>query len=140
MARSPYTLTAINDIPLSGTVNNVFAGEQGRTLPQNSMCLFALNGETVDITAGINLGGEQVLQSGSRVSLQATVGELPIIPDDQLVVTFADNGQEIIVSGANADAVAARELRVIVRVFAVDDFMLAKMMEELRGVGAGLTR
>ncbi len=140
MARVPYTLTAINDIPLSDQVQNIFSDQQGRTLPQASMVLVALNGETVDVTAGVNIGGEQTLEAGSRVTLQATVGDLPIIPDDQLVVTFGNAGQEMIVSGRNADAVAARELRAIIRVFPTDDFVLARVMEELRAVGAGLSR
>jgi len=140
MARVPYTLTAINDIALSGQVQNIFSDQQGRTLPQASMVLIALNGESVDVTAGVNIGGEQVLEAGSRVTLQATVGDLPIIPDDQLVVTFGNAGQEIIVSGRNVDAAASRELRAIIRVFPTDDFVLARVMEELRAVGAGLSR
>jgi len=140
MARVPYTLTAISDIALSSSVQNIFSDQQGRTLPQASMVLVALNGETVDVSAGVNIGGEQTLEAGSRVTLQATVGELPIIPDDQLVVSFGQSGQEMIVSGRNADAAAARELRAIIRVFPTDDFVLARVMEELRAVGAGLSR
>jgi len=140
MARAPYTLSGITDIPLSGNVANVFAAQQGRILPQNSMVLLALNGETVDVSAGVNIGGEQTLEAGSRVTVQATVGVMPIIPDDQIVVSFGQTGQEIIVSGANADAAAARELRAIARVFGVDDFILAKVMQEIRGVGAGISR
>jgi len=137
---SPYTLTAISDIPLSDSIQNLFADQRGIQLAGDSMILVALNGETVDVTAGVNIGGEQALLDGSRVTLQATVGVLPILPDDQSVVTFGGKGNQITITGRNADAAAARELRGIVRVFEVDDFILAKLLEELRGVGAGLSR
>jgi len=104
------------------------------------MILIALNGETTDVTAGVNIGGEQALIDGSGVTIQAAVGVLPILPDDQLVVTFGGIGNQVTVSGANADAAAARELRSIARIFEVDDFITARVMEELRSVGTGLSR
>ena len=137
---APYTLTAINDIPLSGSVENVFADQRGIQLAGASMVLVAINAESVDVSAGVNIGGEQALKDGSGVTIQATVGVLPILPDDQLVVTFGQVGNQITLSGRNEDAAAARELRAIARIFEVDDFMLAKLMDELRNAGAGLSR
>jgi len=137
---SPYTLSAITDIALSDSVENIFADQRGIQLAAASMVLIALNAESVDVTAGVNIGGEQALKDGSTVTVQATVGVLPILPDDQMVVTFGKQGNQITVSGRNADGAAARELRGIVRVFEMDDFIAAEVVDRMRAAGLGLRR
>jgi len=131
---SPYTITAISDIPLSDNVEDLFSGKRGRRLVEPALVELALNAEDVDVTAGSTLGSTEILSAGSRVTLQATVGILPVFPDDVLIRSFGGTGDEIIVSGVNADAAAAAELRAVAQVTAVSDVALRRAI--LQGVGA----
>ncbi len=131
---SPYTITAISDIPLSDSVGDLFAEKRGRRLVEPALVEIALNAEDVDVTAGATVGATEVLSAGSRVTLQATVGILPVFPDDVLIQTFGNTGDEIIVSGVNADAVAAAELRAVAKITAVSDVALRRAI--LQGIGA----
>jgi len=130
---SPYTIVAIEDIPLSDSVEDLFLGKRGRRLVEPAYVEIALNAEDVDVTTGVTVGTTEILSAGSRVTLQATVGVLPIFPDDVLVRTFGGDGDEIIVSGVNADAVAAAELRAVAQVTAISDVALRRAV--LQGVG-----
>jgi len=129
MAAAGYTLTAINDIALSSSIANLFADQGGRVLAEPSLIMIALNGEDVDITAGIRVGPTEVMAANSRVTLQATVGVLPILPDDVVSVSMANASDEIIVSGQNADAAAARELRGKVIVIPAPAVELVKLLQ-----------
>jgi len=131
---SPYTITAIFDIPLSDSADDIFSGKRGRRLIEPALVEIALNAEDVDVTAGVTLGATEVLSAGSRVTLQATVGLLPLFPDDVLIQSFGNGSDEIIVSGVNADSGAARELRAVAKVTAVSDVALRRAV--LQGVGA----
>ncbi len=133
----PYTLTAISDVPLSESDNDLLDGQRGRTLTEPSLVEIALNGEDVDITMGVTIGAVDVLSAGSRVTLQATIGVLPSLRDDVLVRSFGLAGNEIIISARNADAAAAREARAIARVTAVEDVDLMKVVAAAAGQGAG---
>lgn len=132
MAAFGYSLTEVNDIAISSKITNLYADQGGRVLSEISLVTFALNGEDVDITAGIRLGSTEVLSAGSRVTLQATVGVLPIMPDDVIAQVFGEANDEIIVSGDNADAAAARELRGITFVTPADDVELQKALQNVR--------
>jgi len=131
---APYTITAISDIPLSDSVGDLFAEKRGRRLTEPALVEIALNAEDVDVTAGATVGATEVLSAGSRVTLQATVGILPVFPDDILIQTFGGTGDEIIVSGVNADAAAAAELRAVAKITAISDVALRRAI--LQGVGA----
>jgi len=131
---SPYTIVAIEDIPLSDSVEDLFQGKRGRRLTEPALVEIALNAEDVDVTAGATLGSTEILSAGSRVTLQATVGILPVFPDDVLIQSFGGVGDEIIVSGVNADAAAAAELRAVAKVTAISDVALRRAV--LQGVGA----
>lgn len=131
MAR-PNALTVVNDVPLSSTVVDILANIPGAVLAEPSLVQIALNGETVDIRGQISVGGNQVLPE-SRVTVQATVGVLPITPDDILVTTFGKGNEQITVKGTNLDAAAAREIRAKVQTFPTSDIML--LSQALRGVG-----
>jgi len=124
-----YSLTAINDIALSSSIPNLFADQGGRVLAEPSLVLILLNAEDVDVTAGVRIGPTEVLAANSRVTLQATVGVLPILPDDVVSQSIAAGGDEIIVSGQNADAAAARELRGKVLVVPAEDLELQKALQ-----------
>lgn len=120
----PYTITQIFDIPLSDNIDDLLTGKRGRVLPEASLVEVALNVEDVDVSVGVLIGATDALSAGSRVTLQATVGVMPIFPDDAIIRTFGDAGDEIIISAVNADAAAAREVRAVVRVTPIDDVML----------------
>jgi len=130
----PYTMTAISDVPLSDSDNDLLDGQRGRTLSAPSLVEIAMNAEDVDITMGVLVGATDALTSGSRVTLQATVGVLPIFPDDVLVQTFGNIGDEIIINARNADAAAAREARVAVRVTEVEDVDLIRVLRQSVGI------
>lgn len=130
---APYTLTAIIAVPLSDRDDDLLDGKRGRTLTEPSLVEIALNAEDVDITMGATVGPTEVLPSGSRVTLQATVGVLPVFPDDVLVQTFGSVGDEIIIGAVNADAAAAREARVVVRVTAIEDVDLVRVLKQSTG-------
>jgi len=129
MAAFGYTINDINDIPLSDAIANLFADQGGRRLAENSLVTIFLNGEDVDITAGIRIGPTEVLSAGSRVTLNATVGDLPTVPDDFAAQALAQRGDEVIVSGRNADAAAARELRGIAVFTPASDVELVRALQ-----------
>ncbi len=131
---SPYTITAIEDIPSTDNVEDIFQGKRGRRLVEPALVEVALNAEDTDVTAGVTVGTTEILSAGSRVTLQATVGILPIFPDDVLIRTFGNVGDEIIVSGVNADAAVAAELRAVAQITAISDVALRRAV--LQGVGA----
>lgn len=133
MLASPYTMTAISDVPSSDSVKSLLAGERGRVLTEPALVQIAFNAEDVDITMGVTVGATEVLPAGSRVTLQATVGILPVLPDDVLVETFGNDGDEIVIGAANADAAASREARVVVKVTAIEDVDLARVVRQSAG-------
>jgi len=128
----PVAFTVINDIPLSKSVVDIALGFPGAILAEDSLVIIALNGETVDIRAQVSVGGNQVLPESS-VTVQATVGVLPITPDDVIIATFGKKGNAITIRGTNLDAAAARELRAKVQTFPTSDIML--LSQALRTLG-----
>lgn len=128
----PVSFTAVEDIALSSSVQDIVANIPGSLLQEESLVLIELNGETVDIRAQISIGGNQVLPE-SRVTVQATAGVLPTSPDDNLVASFGKAGEQITIRGTNLDAAAARELRAKVKIFPTADIEL--LSQALRGLG-----
>ena len=125
----PYTITQINDIPLSDNIDDLLTGKRGRQVAEASLVEIAINVEDVDVTVGVTIGAIDALSAGSRVTLQAAIGVMPIFPDDAIIRTFADAKDEIIISAVNADAAAAREVRAVVRVTPIDDVMLVNAVK-----------
>jgi len=131
----PVAFTVVNDIALSSTVVDIAANIPGADISEPSLVLIALNGETVDVRAQVSIGGAQVLPE-SRVTVQATVGVLPVTPDDILIATLGNQGESITIKGTNLDAVAARELRAKVLIFPMDDInALMLLMQQMRELG-----
>jgi len=120
MAR-PYSIIVIETIPTSTDRPNVIEGRRGRVLDEPSRVRYYASRQTVDVSTGFTMGMQEVVTVGSPANLNATVGVLPSRQDDLLSETFGDTGEEIIIQGSNADAVTARELRVLVDVVAVAD-------------------
>lgn len=128
----PVALTAVEDIPLAESVQDILANIPGSQLAEESLVIIALNGETTDIRAQISIGGNQILPD-SRVTVQATVGVLPVTPDDVIVASFGKAGNQITIRGTNLDAATARELRAKVQIFPTADIEL--LSQGLRGLG-----
>ena len=131
----PVSFTVVNDIPLSSTIVDIAANIPGADISEPALILIALNGETVDIRAQISIGASQVLPE-SRVTVQATVGVLPVTPDDIIVTTFGNQGDSITIKGTNLDAAVARELRAKVQIFPMNDIAGVQLvLQKLKEVG-----
>jgi len=122
----PYTVANITDVALSSTAS-LLAAEAGRTLAEPSRVKIYANRETVDVTMTITVGPDQVA-SDLPPAIQATIGAIPIVPDNLIVDTFGDSGDEIVIRARNSDAAAAREARVLVLVTPIDDDALQQAM------------
>lgn len=135
----PVAFTVIRDIALSSTVVDIAANIPGADISEPSLILIALNGETVDIRAQVSIGTAQVLPESS-VTVQATVGVLPVTPDDILVVTLGNAGESITIKGTNLDAAAAREIRAKVEIFPMSDIAgLMLLAQKMREAGLAIT-
>ncbi len=117
----PYTITVVEDIGISSTVQNLIAGRSGRVLDEPSRVRIYATRETVDVTMGMILGRTEALPAGSVANISTVIGSLPSRQDDLIVETLGLGGAEIIIQGVNADAAAARELRLLIDVAAVED-------------------
>jgi len=130
MAQGSYSIKLNRDVPLS-TTENLLAGLEGRTLEEDSVVILFLNQEAVTGSWQITVGSRQVLQQNAIATLQATVGVMPIIPDDVAIVTTGEKGQEIIVNATNGDGAVPREMRLSLFVIPVTERrMLAFMLSE----------
>lgn len=130
MAQGSYSIKLNRDVPL-GETENLLAGLEGRTLEEDSVVVLFLNQEAVSGSWQITVGSRQVLQQNAIATLQATVGVMPIIPDDVAILTTGEKGQEIIVNATNGDGAAAREMRLSLFVIPVGERrMLAFLLSE----------
>lgn len=125
---APRTITNITDVGI-GATESLIAGEQGRTLMEPSRVQIYANQENVNVSFTITIGADQVA-SAAAASIQATAGVMPIAPDDLLVDSFGDRGDEIVIRAQNTDA-AASEARVRVLVTPLDDVTLQRAMDNL---------
>jgi len=133
---APYTIIPVVDVPLT-TTQNIMEGETGRVLENPSQIKIALNRETVAIFYDIFVGAKRVLVNGSA-AVNATGGDIPILPDDIVVNTFGDAQDEIVINARNTDGAAAREARAVVQVTEVDDVALNLAIENLAASGFGV--
>jgi len=124
----PYTITNITDVAIAGTAS-LLNGEPGRVLPEASRVRCYANREVVGLLLDSTVGSERIT-SRAPSALQATVGVMPVVPDDLLFDTFGNAGDEIVIIAANSDA-AAREARVLLFVTPVDDFALQRAMDSM---------
>jgi hypothetical protein len=136
VADRPVSISAIEDVPLSGRIANVFANLAGRVLTEPSIVLIALNRESVDVLVGVSIGGTEVLPANSAVTVQATVGVMPVLPDDIIVTSAGQAADEIIISATNADAGAPREVRAIAKIIPVEDQALFQAVAAVQGIPA----
>jgi len=124
----PYTIIVVNDVTIGGT-DSIINGESGRTLVAPSRVQIFLNRESVDVTFTITLGGARILLDGAA-RINATVGDIPVLPDDGIADTFGGAGDELVILASNVNA-ALQEARAIIRVTEIDDNALAMAMQTL---------
>jgi len=130
MASEPKVIRGINDVGATLTVN-VLAGETGRTLSEPSMISIFANQEAVTGSWQCNIGVAQILPQNSPATLQATVGVMPSIRDDLLVLSTGDVQDEIFLNYTNGDAAVAREGRFIVNIIPVGAQRLLQFMQSV---------
>lgn len=126
MAASGYTITSVFDVPAQGSEPNIILGRRGQKLDEPSRVLIYLTRESVDVQAAVNIGGTEVLSQGP-VNINTVNDTLPSTQDDKLIETFAQQGDDIIVSATNAN-VATQQLRVIVQVMPIDEAVVGSAL------------
>jgi len=132
MGASGYSIAAVNDVPLGGSIDNIFKNLPGVKLRSMSLVQIFLTRESVDVLVGVTIGGSQVLPSGSAVSINTVDGSLPSTQDDEVLSVIAQGGDEIIVSGTNSN-VAAQQLRGLAFITPIDDAMLRTAIKLRKG-------
>jgi len=118
MSALGYSIAAISDIPQADSVDNVLANRPGVKLARPSKVIIYMTRETIEVLAVVTVGGTNVFSSGPT-NISTVIGSLPSTQDDKIIEVVAARGDEIIVSGTNSAAAAARELRVLVQVMPI---------------------
>ncbi len=129
MAAEPTVIRGINDLA-AGDTENLLSGEQGRVLTEPSVVSIFANQEAVSGSWQCSIGSKQVLPQNSPATLQATVGVMPSLRDDLLVLSLGEGGDEIILNYTNADGAVAREGRFVVNIIPVGARVLLQVMAQ----------
>lgn len=129
MAAEPIVIRGIDDAAAGATVN-VLAGEQGRVLSEASLVSIFANQEAVDGAWQCSIGAKQILPQNSPATLEATVGVMPSVRDDLLVLSMGEANDEIILNYTNGDGAVAREGRFVVNIIPVGAKMLLQLMAQ----------
>jgi len=127
MASEPKVIRGINDLAATLTVN-VLAGETGRVLNEPSLVSIFANQELVSGRWQCSIGVNQVLPQNSPATTLATLGAMPSIRDDLLVLSMGEASDEIFLNYTNGDAAAAAEGRFVVNIVPVGAKILIQMM------------
>lgn len=107
------------DLAIGASGVDVLADFAQAQLKEASVVQIFLNRESVDVTAQIKVGDVEVMPLGPS-AINATVGDVPLFPDDLMVNTIGKAGDHIQVLGTNVNA-AAQEIGVIVKIVALVD-------------------
>lgn len=116
----PVNIPVVNDLAIGATATNILAGIPQRVVNEPSTVAIALSREGVDVTYGVEIGGQVAIPRGSPCNINTTVGTLPRFDEDGVGTFAADTGEEVAIFGANTNA-AAQELRAQVRITAIED-------------------
>jgi len=117
---APYSIPQVTDIPPTTIDQNIILGRPGQTVDEDSQVIIYATRESVDVTMGVTLGQQVLVPVGSPTNINTVAGSLPSVQDDELARGLAAAGNDIIIQGENVNA-AAQELRVLVKVTALDD-------------------
>lgn len=99
------------DVAASTTVDNVLANKFNRVLQAPSKVTVAITGELAEDGFATVIVGREILIDDQLVP---DTNAFPRNPEDILVQTVANAGEEIIVKVRNADAAAANTIRTAV--------------------------
>jgi len=115
----PASLIQVTDLAIGASGVDILALEGSAQLKEDALVLIFANRESVDVTLQLKMGDVEVLPlAGAAVN--ATLGDIPIIPDDLVLRTLGQTGDRVQVLGTNVNA-AAQELRVLVMIIALSD-------------------
>lgn len=128
MGNGPIALGNRYDLAISASGYNVLTGIAKAKLTEPSAITIFLNRESVDVTAQILIGDREVYSLGPA-SVNATVGDMPIVPDDLIIKTTGFAGEEIQILGTNVNA-AAQELGYLVQIAAISDVLTLPALAE----------
>lgn len=115
----PATIIQITDLVAGISADDILADQAQALLKEPSLVFVLLNREVILVLAQVKIGDVEVLPL-SGMAVNATVGDVPIVPDDLVVKSLGMPGDRVQILGTNND-VAARELRATVVIVAVDD-------------------
>jgi len=120
---APRSIPVVYDLAIAARNYNILQGISQRVVSEPSRIDIAATRESVDVTFGVNIGDQVVIPNGSPANIVATVGTLPRFDQDGVGSFLANGGDEISIFGSNVNA-AAQELRVQVRITALEDLGL----------------
>ncbi len=83
----------------------------------------------VTFPISVRVGATEIVIPNTPATLQATVGVMPILPDDLLFLTMGERGDEIIINYTNGDGAVAREGRVKVYVIPLTALLILKFAQ-----------
>jgi len=115
----PYSLPQITDLAIGAAAVDILREQATALMDEDSIVLLFANRESVDVTIQIKSGGFEVYPVGPA-SINAVLGDMPIIPDDLLYRGVVKKGERIQALGTNVNA-AAQELRVLAMIVALSD-------------------
>lgn len=120
----PITIPRIVDLAIGAIRTNIMEGIPQRIIREPSRIQVAATREDADVTIEMTIGSTIAIPAGSPVNILATAGTLPRFDQDGLGIFAGDSGDEIAIFASNINA-ALREIRVQVRILAIDDLPLA---------------
>lgn len=115
----PSVITLRLDLAIGASGLDVLTDFAQAKLKEASVVQIFMNRESVDVTAQVKVGDVEVMPQGPS-AINATVGDVPLVPDDLIVNTIGNAGDQIQVLGTNVNA-AAQEIGLIVKIVALED-------------------
>ncbi len=125
----PYTLGNRLDLAIGAASFNVLNGVQGNKLTEDSLVTAYFNRESVDVTMQFLIGNREAYAQGPA-AINATIGDMPIIPDDFIVKTLGKAQDEMFLNGTNVNA-AAQEIGFLIQVIALKDLGFVPTLGEI---------
>lgn len=117
----PSVITFRADLAIGASGVDVLQDFAQAQLKEAAVVQIFLNRESVDVQAQVKVGDVEVMPLGP-MAINATVGDVPLTPDDLILQTIGNAGDHIQILGTNVNA-AAQEIGVIVRIIALVDAM-----------------
>lgn len=117
----PKTLVIIEDLAIGASGVDILREQADALLDEDSIVAIYENRESVDVTTQAKIGSDEVKPLGPS-AVNATVGDVPITPDDRTVFSLGRAGERIQIPATNANA-AAQEARATVLIWSYADVL-----------------